>query len=766
MAFLADHMWQSLQAIGCLGVFAFLTRHNAARFRRWLWRVAALKLVVPFALFAAIGGWFGFPVPHSAEPPPASLVWLIDAVRPWFTPSRHLQGVTFWLLVAGELLAVAGAIHYVRRALRAEAPRAAAEAARLESDPDDRPRGIGFFNSALMTAFALLAVLGPLITGAVDDRLRRQAVLHDNAQSLADAEIVMRPAAPGMGSRVRVSADTDGVTIRNVTLQELGALAYGITRYAVYSSHFIEEGEVDWLTGERYDVRVSGRVIEPDEFDAYALREAITRKLAIDLGLEIYQGKKCQPPCGKWGSYVLPATARPTEVTQEPRTLRGQFDDYLQAFNSGDRLTLAQFHQDHLSTVARGAMSVDEELLLQKQTGGFDVLQFDERSGVATGWVRGRDSDALMQFRFETEGSQPFRVRLRNFALGSPPRHYLPTRLAEAAALRAVRNDLARRAKQDKFSGAVLVEHDGKVLLREAYGFAERETQLLNKVDTRFRVASLTKMFTAVAVLRLVQQGKVRLDDPIGKWVPELRGKPAGSATIHQLLTHTAGLGDIYGTYYMQHHEELRTHADYVGRFAGQPLVASPGTRYQRSDLGYLVLGRLIETVSGKSWHEFVRESVFEPAGMKRTGSTPEDELVEGRSRIYERPLGILKYVSAHHVLDYRANAAAHVYSTIDDLANFMRALRSNRLLDSKHTALMFEPRLEVSEGSSQGYGMMFNTAERNEHWIGHSGGYTGMDGGLWFSPQTGYLVIVLSNIDPPSAHNVSDFITARLPVP
>ncbi len=777
MVFLADHMWQSLQVFGCLAVLALLIRRNAARYSVWLWRIAALKLVVPFALLTWIGSCFSFPVNHSAEPPPPGLVGLIDGIAPWFAPARHLDGLTFWLVFAVELLALGVAAWCIRRALRTAATRATEEAVRLEKDPDDHPPGVGFFNAALITAWTILVVIGPFTSGSIDDRLRRQALLNENARSLKDAPVIMRPAAPGRGSRADVVADADGVTIRNATLQEIGAVAYGISIFAVYSTHFFQEGEVDWMTGERYDVRITGRVKQPEDFDSFALREPITRKLAVDFGLEIYEGRKCQPPCGKWGSYVLPASALQhlddvpppppdsPEAEVEPPALRKQFDDYLQAFNSGDRLVLSQYHQDHLSTFAQRAMDVDEELMLQKQTGGFEVLEFKERPRSARGWVRGRDSDALMQFDYQTEGFKPFRVSLRRFSWGTPPKHYFPTRLGEVAAIRNVRADLAQRAKEDKFSGAVLVSRDSRVLLREAYGYAEREGTLLNKVETRFRIASLTKMFTAVAVLKLAQQGKIRLDDPIAKWVPELRGKPAASVTIHQLLTHTAGLGDIFGNYYMQHHREMRTHADYVGTFAGQPMAAPPGTRYQYSNLGSLVLGRMFETASGKSWHDSVRENVFEPAGMTRTGSAPEDEPVEGRSRIYERPLGLNKYVSAHYVLDYRANAAAHVYSPIDDLAKFVRALRSNRLLDPKDTALMLQPHQKIWKGSDYGYGMMFVSAEWTGNWTGHSGDYPGMNAELWFSQATNYLVVVLSNVDPPSAHNVSDFITARLPL-
>jgi hypothetical protein len=119
----------------------------------------------------------------------------------------------------------------------------------------------------------------------------------------------VRPAAPGMGSRLRVIADERGVTIRNATLQEIGGLAYGVSVYMVRGQHFIKEGEVDWLTGPRHDVRVYGNVVEPEEFDSYALRVPLTRTLATRYGLEIYHNGKCQPPCGRWGSYVLPPDA-------------------------------------------------------------------------------------------------------------------------------------------------------------------------------------------------------------------------------------------------------------------------------------------------------------------------------------------------------------------------------------------------------------------------------------------------------------------------
>jgi D-alanyl-D-alanine carboxypeptidase len=769
MVFLVDHMWQSLQVIVCLALFAFLVRRNPARVRVWLWRVAALKLLVPLQWLYALGGWLGFPVPHSAHPPPTELIQLLEHLAPWFAPARHLSNVMLVLMLASLAAALAGATWFIRRQLRIEAGSAADELQRLGRDPDDHPGAVGFVNAALLTAGALLLVSGPMLSGAIDDRLRRQALLQRNELGLRDAAVQLRPATRGTGSRFRVISDARGVTIRNATLQEIGGVAYGISAFLVRGRHFIVAGEEDWFTGSRYDVRITGPVIEPEDFDTYALRQPLTRALATQFGLEIYLGDKCQPPCGRWGSFVLPAAAlaaiESAAAPAEPPPVRERFDAYLQAFNSGDRLTLQSFHVDHLTVSSQKAMSVDEELMLQKQMGGFDVLEFnDPRPRVASGWVRGRDSDALMAFNIEIDAVKPFRISQRSFQWGSPPKQYFPKRLPEASAIRAIRTDLARRASEDKFSGAALVARGGKVLLRQAHGLADRENQLPNKVDTRFRIASVNKMFTAVAVLRLALEGRIELDDTIGKWVPEVAGKPMASATIHQLLTHTSGVGDIFGPEYIQQRLKLRTHADYIRLFAGQRPQLAPGTRHQYSNLGYLLLGRMIETASGKSYHQFVRDKVFGPAGMARTGMEPEEAQID-RSRIYEKPLGMHEYVNAAYVLDYRATAAGHAYSTLDDLAKFIKALKSQRLLDEKHTRLMLTPHQKVWDGYSYGYGTMFNTAEWTGNWTGHTGGYPGMDAQVWFSPDTDYLVVVLSNIDPPAAKNVSDFITARLPL-
>jgi hypothetical protein len=298
-----DHLWQSAWICGGIALLAFISRNTFAPLRLWMWRVAALKFVFPFSILVAIGEWLGFPVRYPDDPAPAALLETFDGVAHLGSPARMYEWSSWRLLLAtlaASLLTVA-CIRWVRRQLRIEQKRMQEEERRLERDPDDIVRRPGFFNSALLALCAMLLVAMPLLAGAVEGRQKHFELLVSNARSLRNAAVSMTPAAAGMGTRYRVDADEEGVSIRNVTIQELAAIAYGVTRYYVRGDHFYEEGEQDWFIVPRYDVRVSGRVHEPDKFDPFALRASITRMLAERHGLEIYVNRECQPPCGKYG---------------------------------------------------------------------------------------------------------------------------------------------------------------------------------------------------------------------------------------------------------------------------------------------------------------------------------------------------------------------------------------------------------------------------------------------------------------------------------
>jgi CubicO group peptidase (beta-lactamase class C family) len=260
--------------------------------------------------------------------------------------------------------------------------------------------------------------------------------------------------------------------------------------------------------------------------------------------------------------------------------------------------------------------------------------------------------------------------------------------LAEARLVPDLRDALRKEAAAGRFSGAVLITKNGKPILAEADGFADRARRIKNTMQTRFRMGSMNKMFTAVAILQLAQEGKVSLDAPFGTYLKDYpNAEAASTVTIAQLLTHTGGTGDIFGPDFDRHRLALRTLSDYVRLYGGRGLAFAPGSRWEYSNYGYIVLGAVIEAVSGQSYYDYVSAHVFAPAGMSSTGSEPESSHVAGLSIGYMRANG--RVVPNTATLPYRGTSAGGGYTTVEDLQRFAAALVSHRLLDAHFTELL-----------------------------------------------------------------------------
>jgi hypothetical protein len=282
-----------------------MTRGDTAIVRLWLWRIAAVKPLLPFSLLFALGGWLGFPSPHSADPVPPDLVRIVGMLEPLASPARALEW-SGWPLALASLAALAGAAgcaYALRGRLLAESEQVLVEAARRERDIEDVQPRPGFLSSAVMSAFVLCAVSMPVLAGAAHDRQQRLEWLIANSLALRDAPVVMVPAGRGMGNRYHVDADANGVTVRNANIHDLIAMAYGVTRHAVITPQMYSGAESagrSWLHWPRYDIRIQAQVPQPRDFDPYALRQNLTRTLSEQFGLEIYLNGDCQPPCGHY----------------------------------------------------------------------------------------------------------------------------------------------------------------------------------------------------------------------------------------------------------------------------------------------------------------------------------------------------------------------------------------------------------------------------------------------------------------------------------
>jgi CubicO group peptidase (beta-lactamase class C family) len=336
----------------------------------------------------------------------------------------------------------------------------------------------------------------------------------------------------------------------------------------------------------------------------------------------------------------------------------------------------------------------------------------------------------------------------------------------DSAFVAALRARLAVATEAGAFSGAVLVARDGRTLFEGASGLADRERNVPNTPLTQFRVGSMNKMLTAVAALQLVQAGTLRLDTPLGAYLPDYpNAEVASKVTPHHLLTHTGGTGDIFGPEFMARRSELRNTSDYLRLYGTRGLQFAPGAQHVYSNYGFVLLGAAIERVGGTSYDDYVAARVLAPAGMTATGAAPEDSLVPGRSVGYTRQLvpGVL--ASNAPTLPYRGTPAGGGYSTVGDLARFAVAVRERRLLDSAHTALLLGGKVAVGTSFQYAYGFIDRVAG-GRRFVGHGGGAPGMNGELAFEPGGGYVVVVLSNLDPPAATQVLNFILDRLPAP
>jgi CubicO group peptidase (beta-lactamase class C family) len=441
-----------------------------------------------------------------------------------------------------------------------------------------------------------------------------------------------------------------------------------------------------------------------------------------------------------------------------PDTPAGRvFSAMLAAFNSGDPQQIAAFDKTYQQT----RVSVKASLGLRDRTGGFTLVRVEKSEPyLLEAIMRENDSDSAARMKLEISAEQPYAVKTIQFSPISMPVDLRPARIGEAEAIAMMRERAGQLAKADKFSGQLLVARRGKLLLDQSWGLADRDTGTAVTADTRFRIGSMNKMFTTVAILQLVEAGKIGLSDPLAKYLPDYPNKDlAGKVTIRHLLTHTGATGDIFGPTYDTYRLELRDHNAYIKLFGARPLLKEPGSGFQYSNYGFVLLGAIIERVSGMSYYDYVDKKVYQPAGMKNTGSLPEETEVPQRSRGYMRRDGAWKPNT--DTLPYRGMSAGGGYSTTHDLLAFAQALESGKLVSK---ALLDEATEPAGRGDGFGLGFMHD-GEGVSRMYGHNGGAPGMNGALWIYPNAGYVVIGLSNLDPESATRPMIHFTRRMPL-
>lgn len=470
--------------------------------------------------------------------------------------------------------------------------------------------------------------------------------------------------------------------------------------------------------------------------------------------------------CARGVFYLLVAAllggqTRAEESLELPATPAGRvLAGYLDSLNSGNANKLQTFVRTHRPDRAD---AFDRMLDLLWNTGGFDLYSVDSSQShniQAVLHERGGNSRYHLMSVTVSDGVPAAITQISLEAIAPPDGAPVPARLSQQEAASAWNAEIANSASVGRFSGVWLWSRDGKAITTGAIGKADRESGIDHSLKTRFRIGSMNKMFTAVATLQLVERGELSLDDAIGKIVPDYpNANVASKVKVRHLLSHTGGTGDIFGPEFEAHRLELKSLQDYVELYGERGLQFEPGTSWEYSNYGFLLLGVLIEKVSGQSYYDFVAENIYNVADMSNSGSEPESLDVANRSKGYLRDR--LDMVTNELTLPWRGTSAGGGYTTADDLMKFADALLSNKLL--KVETLTEATRPQFTTGS---YGFGFQIGRPNEpRTYGHSGAAPGMNAILRVYPESDQAVIVLCNVDSPSAARMGDWLHDRMPL-
>jgi CubicO group peptidase (beta-lactamase class C family) len=291
-----------------------------------------------------------------------------------------------------------------------------------------------------------------------------------------------------------------------------------------------------------------------------------------------------------------------------------------------------------------------------------------------------------------------------------------------------------------QFMGAALVARDGKVLLSKGYGFANLEWGVANSPASKFRLGSITKQFTAACILLLEERGKLKVDDPVKKYMTDA---PAAwdKVTIFNLLTHTSGIPSFTGFPDYASTEAIATTPEkLVARFRDKPLEFQPGEKWNYSNSGYVLLGYLIEKISQQSYSEFVQENIFTPLGMKDSGYDSNSAIILHRASGYTP--SAKGTIHAGYIDMSIPFSAGSLYSTTEDLLRWEQGLMGGKLLSAASLAKMTTP-----FKNDYAFGLAVHAVNGHKV-IEHGGGIEGFNTEIAYYPEDKLTVVVLANLN------------------
>ncbi len=477
------------------------------------------------------------------------------------------------------------------------------------------------------------------------------------------------------------------------------------------------------------------------------------------------------------GAFSFSFAQTPDKKVELPDTPLGKIiARWLEAVNDGDAAKIKIFVENNFSDGALKQEGATKRaaffLKLHEQSGGLTIMQFTPPIGEYPMALIARSKRGNRFVRLTTALDRNESDKLSGLGTDRTDDPHekkfadlFPKPLGEKDMITAIRNYVEKRAGENRFSGVVLVAKDDRVLFHRAYGLSNLEAKIKNTLETKYHLASVGKMFTAASIAQLVKAGKLSFEDTVGKILPDFPNETIKKITIHQLLTHSAGMGTFFESPGIERGKVYPNSTAEIAVYKDERLFFAPGARWRYSNAGFSLLGAIIERVSGKTYAEYVHENIFRPLGMSSksngeiAGKSPLVSILYTQSP--DDPLGIEPYRAVGGMIDQIGTGFGGGYSNSEDLFKFARAYRTGKLLGAEMTEILATGKVTEDERNQSRWGYGIKERIINGEIVrGHSGGGRTDVQMLW---NSGYTVIVQTNKTPPPVTVVSNEIVTFL---
>jgi CubicO group peptidase (beta-lactamase class C family) len=319
-----------------------------------------------------------------------------------------------------------------------------------------------------------------------------------------------------------------------------------------------------------------------------------------------------------------------------------------------------------------------------------------------------------------------------------------------------------------KFNGSVLVAEEGKIVYQKGHGMANMEWDIPNSTDTKHRLGSVSKQFTAMLILQLASEGKIDLQAPINNYLPDYPNKHETPITTHHLLTHTSGVPNYtaFPEFFKDMSRDPYTPDEFVDKFKDKELDFNPGEKFSYSNSGYFLLGVLVEKVSGKSYETMVHEYIFSPLNMKDSGYDNHKDILKNRATGYEKYGD--GFINSNYIDMSIPYAAGSLYSTVEDMYKWDQALYANKMLSKAYMELYFKPQVKAYGNFDYAYGWAagydkIGSSTDSIYTIAHGGGINGFNTIISRAPSDKSLVVLLNNTGGAPLNQMTQSIRAIL---